>query len=119
MRFGENLRNLRIARGYTQERLAKMLGSSQASITSWENETREPDFQTIRKLATFFNVPMSALLPSDDTAPEDYAIKVADQLHQNPKLKLVFDRSRFLSDQDLDAVLGILSALQKERDSFE
>ena len=114
MRFCDNLKNLRLQRGYTQQKLAKMLGTSQSSITAWENATREPDFRTIQKLADFFRVPLSALLPSDDTM-DDSVGRIAESLHQNPKLRLLFDRSKFLSDSDLDAVLSVVNAISKER----
>lgn len=118
MRFGDNLRNLRLQRGYTQQKLAKLMGTSQASITAWENETREPDFATIKRIAEFFHVPMSSLLPSNDAVSDEYTNKVANSLNQNPKLRLLFDRTEFLSDSDLDAVLSVVNAIARERDEF-
>ena len=114
MKFCDNLRNLRIQSGLTQTELAERLGTSQSSITAWESERREPDFKTIKRLAEFFNIPIGALLPSDDV-DDEYVGTVAESLHQNPKLKLLFDRSKFLSDSDLDAVLAVVSAIKKER----
>lgn len=115
MRFSENLRALRQARGLSQFDLAKLIGSSQSSITAWECETREPDFKTIQRLADFFQVPMSALLPSDDTISQDYVSSVAEALHQNQKLKLLFDHARYMSEKDLDAVLMFVSAIQRKQ----
>lgn len=113
MKFCDNLRNLRIQRGLTQVELADRLGTSQSSITAWESERREPDFKTIKRLADFFRVPLSALLPSE-SEPDNLGA-IAESLHQNPKLRLLFDRSKFLSDSDLDAVLAVVAAIQKER----
>ena len=45
--------------------------------------------------------------------------RVADSLHKNPKLGLLFDRSSYLSETDLDAVLSIVNAISKERDRHE
>lgn len=115
MDFATKLRNLRIQRGMTQMELAEKLKTSQSAITSYEQKKREPDFATIRKIADYFGVPMSALLPSDDAVTEDYVGEIAESLHLNPKLRLLFDRSKFLSDQDLDAVLGIVNAISRER----
>lgn len=115
MNYSDKIRNLRIQRGLTQMEMAERLGTSQSAITSWECGRREPDFATLRKLANFFNVPLSALLPSDDTVDDDYIGAVAESLHQNPKLRLLFDRSKFLSDSDLDAVISVVSAISKER----
>lgn len=118
MKFSENLRAIRKQRGYTQEKLANALGTSQSAITAWENETREPDFKTIKRIADFFHVPMSSLLPSGDSTPASCE-EMAESLHQNPRLRALFDRSRFLSDSDLDAVLSVVNAIAKERDANE
>jgi len=115
MRFGTSLRNLRLQRKMTQTEFAEALGTSQSSITAWENETRQPDFATVSKICKFFNVPMSSLIETADDMNASFAVSVAESLHLNPKLKLLFDRSRFLSDSDLDAVLAIVNAIQKER----
>ena len=114
MKFSTKLRNLRIQRGLTQMELAEKLGTGQSSITAWEQEKREPDFKTIKKIADYFEVPISSLLPSDDIE-ESYVNNIAESLHRNPKLKTLFDRSKFLSDSDLDAVLAVLAAINKER----
>lgn len=116
MDFGTNLRNLRIQRGYTQERLAKALQTSQASITAWERGSREPDFRTIKRLAEFFSVPMSALLPSEDLVQDDEVHKMAESLHLNPKLRLLFDRTRNFNDRDLDAMLAIAESIQRKQE---
>jgi len=116
MEFSTKLRNLRIQRELTQTELAEKLGTSQSAITSWESGRREPDFSTIRKLADFFRVPMVALLPSDDNVEEDYVSEVSESLHANPKLKLLFDRTKNFSDKDLNALLGIVDSIIGRRE---
>lgn len=115
MRFGDNLRNLRIQRKMTQMELSEKLQTSQSSITAWENGTRQPDFSTVARISSFFNVPMSALIPSAENMDETFVGSVAESLHQNPKLRMLFDRSKFLSDSDLDAVLSVVNAISRER----
>ena len=119
MNYSDKIRNLRIQRGLTQMELAERIGTSQSSITSWECGRREPDFSTFRKLADFFNVPLSALLPTDGEVGDDYVTAVAESLQKNPKLRVLFDRSKYLSDSDLDAVLSVVSAISRERDGNE
>lgn len=115
MEFSTKLRNLRVQRGLTQIELADALKTSQSSITSWEQARREPDFSTIKRIAAYFNVPLSALLPSSDDIDESYVSTVAESLHQNPKLKLLFDRAKNFSERDLDAVLAVTNAISRER----
>lgn len=114
MTFQNKLRNLRLSHGLTQMELAERLGTSQSSITSWESGRREPDFATIRRLADYFHVPMSSLLPSEETADDNYIGSVSQAIAKNPKLRLLFERTQFLSDTDLDAVLAVANALSKD-----
>lgn len=117
MKFNDNLRNIRIQRGLTQTQLANALGTSQSAVAAYENNRREPSFDVIERMAQFFNVPMSSLLPSDDFVDKDFASMVAESLHQNEKLKLLFDKTRKFDDSDLDAVLVVVNAISRERDT--
>ena len=117
MTFGENLAIIRKSRGYTQKKLADLLGISQSAVGMWESGDREPNFETIELIADTFNLPMSALIPSDDKATGELYARVADSLQSNKKLRLLFDRSRLLSESDLDVVLGVVNAISKERDA--
>lgn len=64
--FGERLKELRIAAGLPQRKLAIELHVSQNAIYNWENNKREPTMDTVLKIARFFNVPASYLLGIDD-----------------------------------------------------
>ena len=119
MTFGENLAIIRKSRGYTQKRLAELLGVSQATIGMYESNAREPNFEMLEQMADLFNLPLSAFLPSDDKASDELVARVADSLHNNKKLRMLFDRSRLLSDKDLDVVLTVVNAIAKERDDGE
>ena len=94
--------------------LAQRLGTSQSSITSWEQSRREPDFKTIKKLCEFFGVPMSALLPNDDDTNDDFIGAVAELFNQNPKFRTLFEKVRFMSNSNLDALIAVATAMQKE-----
>ena len=111
MDYSTKLRNLRIQRGLSQMEMAKLFNTSQSSITSWECGRREPDFSTLKRLAAFFGVPLSAILPSDDNVNEDYVNAVSEFLSQNPKLKELFDYVKFLSNEDIETVLSVARAL--------
>lgn len=115
MTFGEKLKNLRISRFMSQQKLADDLGISQSGIASYERGAREPDFATIRRFADYFGVAFTSLMPTDESADSDLVLQVADSLHDNPKLRLLFDRSRYLTESDLDAVLAVVNAISKER----
>lgn len=60
--FKERLKQLREERNLTQAQLAKELDLSQGTIGNWERGTREPDFETVKTLADYFEVTTDYLL---------------------------------------------------------
>lgn len=119
MNFGTNLRNLRIERNLTQQKLADAMEISQASVAAYENGIREPSFEIVRRFADFFHVPPSSLMPFEKSSDDEYVQRVAESLHQNPKLGQLFDRCRYLSESDLDAVIAVANAIRKDQPDHE
>lgn len=60
--FNEKLADLRKKRGLSQYKLADELGFSRGQIANYEQGKREPDFETLKKLAEYFNVTTDYLL---------------------------------------------------------
>ena len=61
-KFGDILRRLRTENELTQGELAKRLGLSTSAIGMYERGEREPDFEKLEKIASYFNVNMNFLL---------------------------------------------------------
>lgn len=114
--FGENIKNLRKSRGYSQDKFARAIGSNQVNVSAWEVGTRTPTLATMRHIADVFNIPLSSLISIEDTGiDEDYVKEVAEMLQRDPKVRILFDRAKYMSPSDLDAVLGVIDAITKER----
>ena len=62
LNFSENLVQLRRERKITQEELAEFVGVTKASVSKWETKQSLPDVLLLPKLASFFGVPVDALL---------------------------------------------------------
>lgn len=62
MTIGEQIQNLRIQKGLTQERLAEMLEVSRQSISKWELGQAIPDVDKIIRMSELFNVSTDTLL---------------------------------------------------------
>ena len=62
MSFGDNLRGLIEERDLTQKELAKQLNIAPSTMGSYVQNTREPDFNTLKLLASYFNVSTDYLL---------------------------------------------------------
>lgn len=61
-KFQDRLKEQRIYKQLTQAQLAKALNVSQRSISSWETGFRQPDFETLKLIAIFFDVTTDYLL---------------------------------------------------------
>ncbi|MEF2247713.1 helix-turn-helix domain-containing protein [Paenibacillus sp. IITD108] len=70
MIFGQRLRGLREGKKITQKELSKILNVSESAIGMYERGEREPNFETIDKIAAYFNVRTDYLLGrTNDPSP--------------------------------------------------
>lgn len=114
--FAENIKALRKSRGYTQEKFAEVIGNKQVNVSAWEVGTRTPYLSTIRQIADTFKVPLSSLISIENTGiDEDYVNNIAESLQREPKLKQVFDKILYMEQSDLDALIGIINAMAKDK----
>ena len=60
--FPQRLKELRLKKGLTQTELGEKVGVKQNTFTNWENGKREPNFETLLKLASILNTTTSYLL---------------------------------------------------------
>lgn len=67
--FASRLKELRINKGISQLGLAEILGMSQQAIGKWETGKATPDYENLKKLASFFNVSTDYLLGNNPTNP--------------------------------------------------
>lgn len=82
-KFAERLTELRVDNGKTKEELIVYLNISLSAYNRYEAGNRSPDYDTLIKLAIFYNVTLDYLLGRDDV--------------EMP----VFDRSEVVSYKDL------------------
>jgi transcriptional regulator with XRE-family HTH domain len=62
MTFGEILKTLREQKALTQKDMAKILGITASAYGYYEQNKRQPDFNTLKFLAEYFNVSLDYLL---------------------------------------------------------
>ena len=64
--FGERLKELRMQEGYSQNEFAKILGTSQASLSKWENDVQEPCIDDIVKICNHFKITADYVIGRQD-----------------------------------------------------
>ena len=62
MNFSDNLRALRKEKNVTQKQLATYLCLSRSTIAGYETKAHQPDFVTLEKLSTYFDVSIDFLI---------------------------------------------------------
>lgn len=67
MGLQDNIRNLRKAKGMTQEQLASHLDVTRQTISKWEKGLSVPDAELVAQLADIFDVKVSELLGKVDS----------------------------------------------------
>lgn len=112
--FVKNLRYLMEARGITQADICRELNVSSATASDWCTGKKYPRIDAMQHLADLLGVMFSTL--TTENGIQDYEDQNRlEALHQNPKLRLLFDIQKNLDDSDLNAVLGVVNAIAKER----
>lgn len=124
MLLGENLRKAREEKGLTQAEVAKLLDMSASAIGMYEQGRRDPDTDTLKKLAELYEVSTDYLLGcTDDPSPkqddrqhvnDDEALEYLDELHKRPEMKALFQVSRKATKEDIETAITIIEALKKK-----
>lgn len=91
--FSDKIRELRKQKGVSQAVVAEYLGITKQAYSLYETGKREPDFDSLLKLANYFGTDTDSLL-SDDSA-----IKVSDN-----RLKFALFGDAEIDDEVLDDV---------------
>ena len=62
---GGRIKQIRLARGISQNQLAKIAGISQAGLSAIESTTKSPSVDTLGRIAEALDIPLARLLDSD------------------------------------------------------
>lgn len=82
--FGNRLCTLRTEKGYTQEKLGRMLGVSNKAISKWENGTTQPRLQMLDRIAACFDMSVEELLEYDEKSGESESVAAGKQVSGIP-----------------------------------
>ncbi|MYU71105.1 helix-turn-helix domain-containing protein [Ligilactobacillus salivarius] len=77
--FGSRLKDLRNERKLTQDDLGKLLNVSGKTIGTWERDSRQPNIESINKLATIFGVTTDYLLGNSDEKKSQKYYELSDK----------------------------------------
>lgn len=78
--FGENLKAMRKAKGYTQQELAMKLNVVRQTVSKWEKGLSVPDVEILVEIADVLDTDVSVLLGkevSDEESRDEVALRLA------------------------------------------
>ncbi|ATI75647.1 helix-turn-helix transcriptional regulator [Bacillus sp. FSL K6-1109] len=114
MALGARIRALREKENLTQKALAAKLNIPHQNLSNYERGFRQPDYETLIKIADFFEVTTDYLLRGVDP-------KAQDKIFEDEAKKILNDPKTFLAARDgeitqeiLDAALEIITEQLKE-----
>lgn len=84
--FGDKLRELRKKKQITQKELALILKLSESTIGMYERNERQPDYDTLNRIANYFKVTTDFLLGRTAT----YEESLSEDSFEDPELSLWF-----------------------------
>lgn len=127
MKLKEVIKKFREENDLSQREFAKRCNLSHNTISLLEREINPnsgkrmiPDTVTYKKIADGMGITMDELFTClDQTDLVSLGSSMTDNdrleaLHQNPKLGVLFDRQRRMSDEDIDFMLNLTNRIIKE-----
>lgn len=120
MTLGTTLKTLRKKHGYTQEELAKVLGTAPSTISMYERDARVPDNATVKMIANLFHVDMNYIYghPSA-SARRGIKIPVLGNVAAGIPLEAITDIEDYEEISEEMAASGEYVALKIHGDSME
>ena len=103
-----NLKQLRVERGISQQKLADILGFTQQSINQYENHSIEPDIDTLSRMADYFETSIDYIV---GRTAERRPIQRTEAYDLNADEAGVIDHYRALTPRERDCVQMVIETL--------
>lgn len=101
-------------RGVTAYKVAKATGLTTATFSNWKAGRYAPKADKLQLIADYFGVSVEYLMTGEQ--PDGYYLnpetaEIAQEIFDNPELRVLFDAARDASPEDLRTVQTMLEAL--------
>ncbi|MED3710008.1 helix-turn-helix transcriptional regulator [Peribacillus frigoritolerans] len=110
--LGARLKKLRSKQGLSQEELSKILGLTRGTYAHYEINKRQPDYDTLKKIADFFDVTLDYLITGNEKniSPDEMW-----QEFLNPKTQIFFKDLQNAPEEKIEELIRFWEFI-KERD---
>lgn len=114
--IANKIKNRRQELGLTLEDVAQAVGVGRSTVRKWETGMiKNMGRDKIAALAQVLKINPVELVPAAGSVRTEDE-ECLEALHQNPRLGLLFDRTRKMSSADVETMLAVAASILKERD---
>lgn len=119
--FSGNLNRIMAEKRMSNTELANGVGVTPTTIGNWRNGKKFPRMDKVDKICNFLQISRGDLIKVEDVSRErpsyyddpEVAI-IANELKNNPDMRVLFDASRHLSKQDIQTVAALVKSLSQK-----
>lgn len=115
--FGRNLTYYINKSGKDQVEVAKDLGFAPTTFNTWCTGKIIPSMGKVQQIADYFGIGKSDLIDSHDDNGyyfDKKTAKVAQEMFENPELRVLFDAARDATPEDLKVLYDMALALKRK-----
>ena len=109
--FNEKLRNLREYQELSQADVSLKLGMPKSTYSRYETGASEPNFKTLKKIATFFDVSIDYLLENDRSLSDNEEIVDLNNFIINGRYTI---NSKFLSNKERRRLSDMITIMYRK-----
>lgn len=105
-------------RGISQGKMEREIGISNGASSKWKSSS--PSLEILNKLSNYFGVSVDYLMNGEESNNSDkYYLdeetsQIAQEIFDNPDLKMLFDTTRGCSPEDMKKVISMVKAFKGE-----
>ncbi|AJI22721.1 helix-turn-helix transcriptional regulator [Priestia megaterium] len=102
MALGDRMRSLRESKELTQKQLADKLGIPNQNVSNYERGFRQPDYDTLQKIASFFEVSIDYLITGNE-----YRVSSDEMWKEllDPKTELFFKDLKSAPEEKIEELI--------------
>lgn len=119
--FSKRLKQLRLRKKLSQQRIADMLGISRQGYGKYEDGQSEPDQQSLIKLADFYDVSIDYLIGHTDIPHRNEDDKRDAIIHkiatEFPNIDLMFKDMENMTAEDFEDIYNYIKFKKSQKDN--
>jgi transcriptional regulator with XRE-family HTH domain len=113
--LGERIANLRKQKKLSQYDLAERLGFSRGKLANYEQGSRQPDFDTLKLIADFFDVSIDFLLGRTDEPTQESENTEFQEFINDPELQRWYKDLPKSGEDDLKKLRKMWEIMKDDR----